>query len=266
MKLSAAVALLLALLLSLAACAPRPSQETVPVIASQAPGAPTETQGGTAPAPQTTAPRRAEDLVEVQQQVHLLGADGVGNTYDYTYTVPGFTLDSPYAAACSQAILEACTPYIEQSQEADREGYSVLCMGIGYDVWLWEEVLTLLVTIDSDWGDTEYLLYQLDADTGARLQTKDLLVLLGLSQADFDQAARTAMESAFQTMYQGTQEAAGDFYQTQLDRTVAQENVGKAQLYLGEDGAPFLLCTIYSLAGADAYDQCIPLALPESGG
>lgn len=268
MKVSAAAALLLALLLSLTACTPKSPQETVPAIASQSPGAATAPQAhSTAPTSTATeAPRRVEDLVEVQQQVHLQGADGVGNTYDYTYTVPGFTLDSPDAATCNQAILEACMPHIKQSQEADREGYSVLCMGIGYDAWLWEQVLTLLVTIDSDWGNTEYLLYQLDVDTGAQLQTKDLLALLGLSQAEFDQAARTAMETTFRTMYQGAEEAAGDFYQTQLDRTLAQENVDKAQLYLGEGGAPFLLCTIYSLAGADAYDHCIPLELPESGG
>ncbi len=266
MKRFAAVALLLALLPSLAACAPRSPQETAPAFAPQSPGATTEPRGTTTPASQTTAPRRAEDLVEVRQQVHLLGADGVGNTYDYTYTVPGFTLDSQDAAACNQAILETCTSYIEESQEADREGYSVLCMGIGYDAWLWEEVLTLLVTVDSDWGNTEYLLYQLDADTGARLQTGDLAARLGLSQADFAQAARAAMESTFRTMFQGAEETAGDFYQTQLDKTVAGENVSKAQLYLGEGGAPFLLCTIYSLAGAESYDYCIPLELPESGG
>lgn len=266
MKVSAAVALLLALLLSLSACAPRSPQETVPVIASQSPGAPAQTLGETDPAPQTTAPRRVEDLVEVRQQVHLLGADGVGNTYDYTYTVPGLTLDSPDAAACSQAILEACTPYIEQSQEADREGYSVLCMGIGYDAWLWEEVLTLLVTIDSDWGNTEYLLYQLNVDTGKSLDNQAVCDRLNLSQSDFAHAARSAMDAAFRTMYKGAEQAAGDFYQTQLERTVAQENVDKARLYLGEGGAPFLLCTIYSLAGADAYDQCVPLELSESGG
>ena len=197
-------------------------------------------------------------MTGTQRKEHLTGSDGY-NSYDLTYEVPFIRMDS-YAARSYNAMLRReIYPYIDDAKAALDQGYSPWLYGVDYKAYVWKNTLTVLTWFRGDWGINIYYPITLDLDTGEKLGNEEIAALYGMDPQEMKTAVRESMRAYYENAYAGAKENAGSFYISQLEKTIDSSNTDKAVLYPTADGTPYLACTIYSLAGADSYDYCIPL-------
>jgi len=203
-----------------------------------------------------------EDLLDLmtgtQRKEHLTGSDGY-NDYDLTYEVPFIRMDSYDARTYNAMLRREIYPYIDDAKAAQDQGYSPWLYGVDYKAYVWKNTLTVLTWFRGDWGINIYYPITLDLDTGEKLGNEEIAALYGMDPQEMKTAVREAMRAYYENAYSGGRDNAGSFYMSQLEKTTDSSNTDKAILYPTADGTPYLVCTIYSLAGADSYDYCIPL-------
>ena len=203
-----------------------------------------------------------EDLLDLmtgtQRKEHLTGSDGY-NDYDLTYEVPFIRMDSYDARTYNAMLRREIYPYIDDAKAALDQGYSPWLYGVDYKAYVWKNTLTVLTWVRGDWGINIYYPITLDLDTGKKLSNEETGALYGMDPQQMKTAVREAMRAYYENAYSGGRDNAGSFYMSQLEKTTDSSNTDKAILYPTSDGTPYLVCTIYSLAGADSYDYCIPL-------
>ena len=203
-----------------------------------------------------------EDLLDLmtgtQRKEHLTGSDGY-NDYDLTYEVPFIRMDSYDARTYNAMLRREIYPYIDDAKAALDQGYSPWLYGVDYKAYVWKNTLTVLTWVRGDWGINIYYPITLDLDTGKKLSNEETGALYGMDPQEMKTAVREAMQAYYENAFSGARENAGSFYMSQLEKTTDSSNTDKAILYPTSDGTPYLVCTIYSLAGADSYDYCIPL-------
>jgi hypothetical protein len=203
-----------------------------------------------------------EDLLDLmtgtQRKEHLTGSDGY-NDYDLTYEVPFIRMDSYDARTYNAMLRREIYPYIDDAKAALDQGYSPWLYGVDYKAYVWKNTLTVLTWVRGDWGINIYYPITLDLDTGEKLGNEEIAALYGMDPQEMKTAVREAMQAYYENAYSGGRDNAGSFYMSQLEKTTDSSNTDKAILYPTADGTPYLVCTIYSLAGADSYDYCIPL-------
>ena len=203
-----------------------------------------------------------EDLLDLmtgtQRKERLTGSDGY-NDYDLTYEVPFIRMDSYDARAYNAMLRREIYPYIDDAKAALDQGYSPWLYGVDYKAYVWKNTLTVLTWFQGDWGINIYYPITLDLDTGEKLGNEEIAALYGMDPQEMKTAVREAMKAYYENAYSGGRDNAGSFYMSQLEKTTDSSNTDKAILYPTSDGTPYLACTIYSLAGADSYDYCIPL-------
>lgn len=203
-----------------------------------------------------------EDLLDLmtgtQRKERLTGSDGY-NDYDLTYEVPFIRMDSYDARAYNAMLRREIYSYIDDAKAALDQGYSPWLYGVDYKAYVWKNTLTVLTWFRGDWGINIYYPITLDLDTGKKLSNEETGALYGMDPQEMKTAVREAMRAYYENAFSGARENAESFYRSQLEKTVASSNTDKAILYPTADGTPYLVCTIYSLAGADSYDYCIPL-------
>jgi hypothetical protein len=203
-----------------------------------------------------------EDLLDLmtgtQRKEHLTGSDGY-NDYDLTYEVPFIRMDSYDARTYNAMLRREIYPYIDDAKAALDQGYSPWLYGVDYKAYVWKNTLTVLTWVRGDWGINIYYPITLDLDTGEKLGNEEIAALYGMDPQEMKTAVREAMRAYYENAYSGGRDNAGSFYMSQLEKTTDSSNTDKAILYPTSDGTPYLACTIYSLAGADSYDYCIPL-------
>lgn len=197
MKKCFALMLAVLLLLSMTGCAtlgalalpsatPTPEPTAAPTAAPTAtPAAEPTTEPTSEPTPEpTSVPTTIDDYVGLYSHTELSYSDANGG-YSYNYIVPQFLLDTEDAKAANADIQERCLPRIEAMKEAAEQGYSLTLLGISYDAWLEDGLVTLILTVSYDAGCTYYTVYRLQAETGALLSNEDMAARLGVSMEQY---------------------------------------------------------------------------------
>ncbi len=207
----------------------------------------------------TQLPVTLADCVSVWKEQHVVYSDDVGNSYDILFSIPQINLSGEDVQEANEEIQSKCGSNLEQTLDASEKGYSAGIAGIYYEAYLNDGILTVLVHIDTQYDYNTYLLYSFDTATGEDLDNDDMAVILGCDEAALDARIRNCMVDCFETLYSDVRENAADFYDEQLARTCSEDNIDDAEVYLGEDGEPYVLARIYSLAGAEDYYHLLPL-------
>lgn len=244
--------------------APQPEQTAATTLPTQ----PEQTEAPETQPEQTQTPAvqplpescTAQTLVWDYLNETLEWVDGVGNENKLLFAIPQIYPFSEDAIACQEEILELLMPIYEESLQNIALECSCVYGAIGYEAYLWGDVLSILVYRETHFDLTDYSVYNLNVRTGQRLDNGALLEQIGLSQESYMEAAAQAAHDAFAGKYGQLQEAFGEEYDTQLANTISQENISAAQLYLNGEGTLMMAVNIYSMAGAAYYPAL--LALP----
>ena len=134
----------------------------------------------------------------------------------------------------------------------------------GLSLWSWhtewhsywvDSELFLLISADEEGGFKDYAVYGYDFVTDTRLTNEMILEQRGLNAELYKENLREKAQLMFEDMYgtipQESREGMG--YYTQLEKTISDENVEDAVLFVDGSGELEAVMRIYSLAGADWY-------------
>ncbi len=261
-------ALCLALGLVLAACGvtPNPSQGTTePPVSTQTP------PSTTVPDPDvTTAPSTAQgemtlsDLISDHTNESMEWVSGTGeytNKESARFRLPQIAPISQDAIDCQQEILDAFLPSLDEIRKSADEKFSTPFTAIDYEAYYNSGILSVLIYKDYGIDYIEYHTYNINTETGARLDTDALLAHLSLTQEAYLEAVAQAAQAFYEEKYVGFQEHDQAFYQTQLNNTISDANISAALPYLNENGKLAVVIDVYSPAGADSYPEIIELPL-----
>ena len=120
-----------------------------------------------------------------------------------------------------------------------------------YEVYLWNNVVSIIIKTHTDSDFTDYAVYCYDNSTGLRLDTAALLEKMGISQDDFLAECKTQFVQKFEEdnayMDEQTREASG--YEKELAR---QKEYVRMDLmaYPNQDGQLVVVAPIATFAGA----------------
>ncbi|MCQ4022742.1 MULTISPECIES: hypothetical protein [unclassified Ruminococcus] len=204
-----------------------------------------------------TSSDKLYNYIDVYKSASVDYTDEVGNSYSSTYTVPEILLNSEDASEVNSEIQRECEKKIRDSENAEKNKSSLICLGIEYEAWLNGNILSLTISEKYDGSYTHYLVYSFDVRTGEELDNDEFAVDMGISENELDKRIKTAMTDFFKNEYSSM---AGDsLYDLQLNKTLSEDNVDEAEVYYGENGVPYVWCCIYSLAGAEIYEHLLKL-------
>lgn len=161
-----------------------------------------------------------------------------------TYTVPEILYDCPGAETINAQLREQWDPQLDYALESAAQYYPFYGH-IGYECWVTDGVLTIVMDMTHDEGGTGKWAYALDLASGEALDTAQILERAGMAYDDFLQVVRQKMEA--------------DFYETQaesfefsdgthaLEETLSDDNLRRCAAYLDRDGNLQAICTIYTV-------------------
>lgn len=218
------------------------------------------------PETQMTLPVTEEPETEPPTEVpipQVTVSDAYVDTLDYEgwtccYHIPKFDIDSPEIDSLNRAI------YMELYDMLEKDVYAYPEQPFLFEMtYSWvqvENIVSLLVAIQADWGMEIYRVYNAYADGSGIVSQDELLDFFGYDREAYYAQVTVALEEYYRSCYSGYPGSETDeYYQMQLQNTVSEENVARVVPYLSGNGELCCVATIYSLAGADSYDHLVNL-------
>ena len=195
---------------------------------------------------------------------------------DLIYNIPSINLNTPDANKVNTEIYNNLTKQIIDAVSGNRQ----LFYTIKYDYYINGNVLSLLITIMSTYGFTEYRGYNIDTQTGKVISNDELLRLHNIEKAIFIRNLSELYRRKFIELY-GTKDTVFSIlyaspslltdeerkniealYVERYNSTVHPDNISiQIPMFLNEQGQINVIAHIYSLAGADAYYHIINTAI-----
>ena len=181
--------------------------------------------------------------------------DSVGNIEIYSYHVPQIFSETPTAKEINAEIAERFGKRVEEQFQNMKDGLSLWSWHTEWHSYWVDFELFLLISADEEGGFKDYAVYGYDFVTDTRLTNEMILEQRGLNAELYKENLREKAQLMFEDMYgtipQESREGMG--YYTQLEKTISDENVEDAVLFVDGSGELEAVMRIYSLAGADWY-------------
>ena len=181
--------------------------------------------------------------------------DSVGNVESYSYHVPQIFSETPVVKEINAEIEERFGKRVEEQFEDMKEGYSLWSWHTEWHSYWDGSKLFLLISADENGGFKDYAVYGYDFETDHRVTNEMILEKRGINAEVYKENLREKAQLMFEDIY-GTipQESRQEMgYFSQLEKTISDENVEEAVLFVDGFGELEAIMKIYSLAGADWY-------------
>lgn len=213
------------------------------------------------PAVETEAPETQPVIPQVtvsDAYFDTLTMEGYYGPETYCYHIPQFDIESPETESLNRAIFTEMYELLEENVYATPEQPFVFSMA--YEWIQVENIVSLLVYVECDWGLRLFKVYNAYADGSGVLTREELIGSFGYDQSEFYDLVAQRLEEEYRSMYSAYPGSETDeYYQMQLSNTISYDNVTKVIPYISASGELCFVATIYSLAGADAYDYIVNL-------
>lgn len=213
-----------------------------------------------------------DDTAELPEDLHELVVedfsaqdrytDDCGNVMDYSYSIPRLDANTQGARAINAAIGKQTEELRQWAEEHEDGGYSISVYSLSYEVYVWQDVVSVVMKKSYYYDYTEYFVYCYDSATGRRLDTAELLEKLGVSEAIFLEACRTKFREKYQALTGSIPEEERSQYEKDfpdyLPDSPKRVNLELA-VYPDESGELIAVAPITSWVGAAFYYHLIPV-------
>lgn len=160
-------------------------------------------------------------------------ADGNTNTM----RLPEILLDSADAEAVNQSIMD---DYLDYTGNGDNGG----AYALDYEAFLTGKILSVVITVHFEGGNSAGSAYNFDVTTGSSLDNAALCEALGKDHDTVISDLGSALKAYYDDKYA---EMPGN--DSERDKTLADDNVKAATLFVGGGEALTGLCDIYAAVG-----------------
>lgn len=180
--------------------------------------------------------------------------DSVDNTYCFSYQIPQFNVGSESAKSVNQRMVDDILPYVESEFETMALDCSLTHGRIGYEVFEYGDIVSVLVTIPYDNDVRYYYTYSYDFENDKEVTNAELLALHGMTEEGFVEAACKMEEEYWTKMCESVPENSEDreWFQEAIEETKARTTTD-LPMYLDADGTLKVFVPFPSMAGASWY-------------
>ena len=184
----------------------------------------------------------------------------MGNTEEYSYHVPQFYASTPAAGEMNAEIAERFGGRVEAQFENMEGGYSLWSWHTEWQAFWNGPQLFLLVTADENGDSYDYAAYGYDFDSGSPVTNEMILEQKGISEEEYLENLREAVQLKFEDMYGNllAEAQTKDLYDEMLDQTLAGLDIDQP-MFIDQFGEIETIVKIVSVAGAGWYYHLVPL-------
>ena len=210
----------------------------------------------------TTAPevviRAAKDKnkVSVAREESFEYTDNNGNSYSASYRIPSINLDSEDAEGANEEITDKYTPDFEKAEQESTARIGLTCDSLDYEKFENKGVLSVVIRRVYYSHAVDYSVYNFNAKTGDSLGSDDVAKAVKLSAEEVQEALKKELEKDYVSKYKN---AKPGNYEENLEKTLSEDNLGKAMIYLGKDGKLTAICKEYASVGAGEFSVVLTL-------
>ena len=235
-----------------------PTEKSAAPVPTEAP-VPSETP---APSPAASAeseePNPAEKYVTVYREEKGEYKDSVGNSYEYSYVIPKFDLDSVNVGLLNEEIITKLEPIVDESLLSIKDGFSISILSIGYEAYLNGDIVSLIVSIDCDTDYVTKWVWNLDVSTKEGVDGDYLFSLTDMG-ADGTKLSDVTAASVGKFYDENYPDRTAKPWLESFNMTMDKENLAKTQYYFDAEGQLTGIVKMHVPAGAGCYDTDVPM-------
>ena len=210
----------------------------------------------------TTAPEvviqaaKDKNKVSVAREESFEYTDNNGNSYSASYRIPSINLDSEDAEEANEEITDKYTPDFEKAEQESAARIGLTCDSLDYEKYENEGVLSVVIRRVYYSHAVDYSVYNFNSKTGDALSGSDVAKASKLSWDEVTETLRTELEKDYVSKYKTSKP---EKYEENLEKTLSDDNLGSAMLYLGKDGKLTAICKEYASVGAGEFSVVLTI-------
>ena len=235
---------------------PAPDKSAAPV-PTEAPAS-SETPAPSLDASKSEAPNGAEKYITVCREEKGEYKDSVGNSYEYSYVIPMFDLDSVNVGLLNEEIITKLEPIVDESLLSIKDGFSISILSIGYEAYLNGDIVSLIVSIDCDTDYETKWVWNLDVSTKEGVDGDYLFSLTDMG-ADGTKLSDVTAASVGKFYDENYPDRTAKPWLESFNMTMDKENLAKTQYYFDAEGQLTGIVKMHVPAGAGCYDTDVAM-------
>ena len=210
----------------------------------------------------TTAPEvviqaaKEKNKVSAAREESFEYTDNNGNAYSATYRIPSINFDNDDSEKANEEIVEKYTPDFEKAEKESASRNGLTCDSLNYEKFENKGILSVVIKRVYYSHAVDYSVYNFNSKTGDALSGSDVAKASKLSWDEVTETLRTELEKDYVSKYKTSKP---EKYEENLEKTLSDDNLGSAMLYLGKDGKLTAICKEYASVGAGEFSVVLTI-------
>lgn len=183
--------------------------------------------------------------------------DRAGNVYNTTYLIPRINLVGADADMINKEITEKYYKDFVAAENEQANRSSLTCDSLGYERFINGNVLSVVIKRVYYSHSVDYTVYSFNTSTCTLLDSKGVVTAIGKSYPEVKDKIRAELEKDYVNKYNTANPPQN--YKENYEKTLSDDNMEKAKIYINEKGKITAVCKEYASVGNGEFAVVITL-------
>ena len=183
--------------------------------------------------------------------------DRAGNVYKTTYLIPRINLVGADADMINKEITEKYYKDFIAAENEQANRSSLTCDSLGYERFINGNVLSVVIKRVYYSHSVDYTVYSFNTSTCTLLDSKGVVTAIGKSYPEVKDKIRAELEKDYVNKYNTANPPQN--YKENYEKTLSDDNMEKAKIYINEKGKITAVCKEYASVGNGEFAVVITL-------
>ena len=183
--------------------------------------------------------------------------DRAGNVYKTTYLIPRINLVGADADMINKEITEKYYKDFVAAENEQANRSSLTCDSLGYERFINGNVLSVVIKRVYYSHSVDYTVYSFNTSTCTLLDSKGVVTAIGKSYPEVKEKIRAELEKDYVNKYNTANPPQN--YKENYEKTLSDDNMEKAKIYINEKGKITAVCKEYASVGNGEFAVVITL-------
>ena len=183
--------------------------------------------------------------------------DRAGNVYKTTYLIPRINLVGADADMINKEITEKYYKDFVAAENEQANRSSLTCDSLGYERFSNGNVLSVVIKRVYYSHSVDYTVYSFNTSTCTLLDSKGVVTAIGKSYPEVKEKIRAELEKDYVNKYNTANPPQN--YKENYEKTLSDDNMEKAKIYINEKGKITAVCKEYASVGNGEFAVVITL-------
>lgn len=183
--------------------------------------------------------------------------DRAGNVYNTTYLIPRINLVGADADMINKEITEKYYKDFVAAENEQANRSSLTCDSLGYERFINGNVLSVVIKRVYYSHSVDYTVYCFNTSTCTLLDSKGVVTAIGKSYPEVKDKIRAELEKDYVNKYNTANPPQN--YKENYEKTLSDDNMEKAKIYINEKGKITAVCKEYASVGNGEFAVVITL-------